>query len=373
VTSKSNVKTMRGLAGGISALVAFGLLTACTVSGSPAASPGGSIAADGQNACIDKSVIVGTTNSVSDAPLIIADEMGYFKEEGLSVKFQPFASAGEMVPPLGAGQIDVGSGSVGAGIYNAVARGVDLRIVADKGTMKKNFEYFPLMVRKELIDNGTVKSIADLKGLRIAEPAPGVVAATDISAILQSAGLQYEDVKHVNLAPSQQLAAFANGSIDAGMVTEPTATNMENQAVGVRFALPPDYYGPQQVAALLYGGQFAKNKALGNCFMKAYLRGVREYLSAFDAEGRLTGENAEKVVNTVSQATGLDPALYSKIVPAYIDPNGKLNLESLEKDYDFFDSHNMLEGDRIDIHSIIDQSFVEAAVTVLGDAKSPTS
>jgi ABC-type nitrate/sulfonate/bicarbonate transport system substrate-binding protein len=78
-------------------------------------------------------VKVGTLSSSSDAPFFIADAKGYFAEQAIKVEFVPFKSSTEMIAPLGQGQIDVGGGGLAAAIFNAVARGVDLRIVADKG------------------------------------------------------------------------------------------------------------------------------------------------------------------------------------------------------------------------------------------------
>ena len=47
---------------------------------------------------------------------------GYFKAAGIEVKFQPFSSASGMIAPLASGELDVGSGAVSAGHYNANER-----------------------------------------------------------------------------------------------------------------------------------------------------------------------------------------------------------------------------------------------------------
>src|SRR5436305_11130238 len=116
---------------------------------------------------------VGTTSSSSDAPLFIADKKGYFRQEALQVEFTAFDSAAKMIAPLGTGQLEVGAGSPAAGFFNAVARGLDVRMVADKGSMPPGYGYLPLLVRKDLVDSGKVKSIADLKGMKFALPAQG--------------------------------------------------------------------------------------------------------------------------------------------------------------------------------------------------------
>src|SRR5262245_1429491 len=70
---------------------------------------------------------VGITNAATDAGFFIADKKGYFRAEGIEITTTPFASAAGMIAPLGRGQLDVGGGTVAAGLYNAVEQGIKLR------------------------------------------------------------------------------------------------------------------------------------------------------------------------------------------------------------------------------------------------------
>ena len=79
-------------------------------------------------------VHVGIANASSDVAFFIADKKGYFRQEGIDARFVPFDSGAKMVAPLGAGQLDVAGGSPSAGLYNAVVRGIGIKVVADKGS-----------------------------------------------------------------------------------------------------------------------------------------------------------------------------------------------------------------------------------------------
>src|SRR5712692_6629753 len=69
----------------------------------------------------------------ADAGIFLALERGYFKEQGVSVEPIYFSSsAGPQMAALTTGELDAGSGSIGPGIYNAVAGGVGLKVVAAK-------------------------------------------------------------------------------------------------------------------------------------------------------------------------------------------------------------------------------------------------
>ncbi|MQA62866.1 MAG: ABC transporter substrate-binding protein [Actinophytocola sp.] len=343
----------------IAVLSASGLLLTACGGGS-----GGGEAAG----CDGTEVSVGITNSASDAPFYIGQKKGYFKEEGLTVDFVPFDSAAKMIPPMGGGDLDVGAGAPSAGFYNAVARDVNLRIVADKGSMPENYGYMPLLVRKDLYDSGEITEIADLKGRKVAEPAQATATSSTLSTMLASAGLGYNDVKHEYIGFAEHPAAFDNGAVDAALTTEPSATIAESQGAAVRLGTPPDHYDNQQLAVLLYSDSFAAEQTeTAQCFMNAYIKSARDYVSAFD-EGKLTGEAGDEVSEIVTEATGLEPEVFKKMTPNYIDPDGAVNMDSLAKDFEFFTKQGFLEHP-VELNDIVDTSFAEKATAELGEFK----
>src|SRR5207244_8350259 len=118
-------------------------------------------------------VTVGAASTTSDAPIYIADKKGYFREEGLEAKVTNFRSAADMVAPLGIGQLDAGAGSASAGLYNAVASGVQIKIVADKASSPPGYGATKILLRKDPIESGRYKTAADFKGVKFRMNAPG--------------------------------------------------------------------------------------------------------------------------------------------------------------------------------------------------------
>src|SRR5215831_12589872 len=133
-------------------------------------------------------VNVGITDSSSDAVFFIADKRGYFKAEGLAATMTSFASAAKMIAPLGTGQLDVGGGTVAAGLYNAVERGINIKIVADKASIKDGYEYSTLLVRKDLAESGRYKTLADLKGMTVATASQGAGSESSLNEALKKGG-----------------------------------------------------------------------------------------------------------------------------------------------------------------------------------------
>ncbi|MEO3867508.1 ABC transporter substrate-binding protein [Nonomuraea sp. B12E4] len=137
---------------------------------------------------------MGALASSSDALLFIAEKKGYFADQGLRVESVRFDSAAQVIAPLGSGQPDIGAGAPSAGFCNAVARGIDVRIVADKAKLAGGYNFLPILVRKDLAGSGKVQQIGDLKGLKVAEPAQATATSSMVSAVLGSANLRYNDV-----------------------------------------------------------------------------------------------------------------------------------------------------------------------------------
>lgn len=314
-------------------------------------------------------VRVGTTNSSSDAPLFIAAAKGYFKAEGLEVEFTSFDSAAKMIAPLGTGQLEVGAGSPAAGFYNAVARGLDVRMVADKGSMPPGYGYLALLVRKDLVDSGKVKGIPDLKGMKFALPAQGTTTDSTLNEAIKKGGLKWNDVDVTYMGFPQHVVAFHNKAIDASVTTEPSATRAEQLGSAVRYMSGDVAYPNQQVAVILYGGKFIKEQPeIGRKFMKAYIRGVRDYNDALKT-GRLAGPSANEIIKILTEYTTIkDPKVYASITPNGCNPDGKLNEESLKKDLDFFRERGLIEG-KVVVEQVIDHSFVAAAIKELGTYK----
>ena len=67
----------------------------------------------------------------SDIGLYVADKKGYFRDEGLDVALTMIDQTNRMIPTLGTGDLDVGSGTIAASLYNAVGRDIALRVVAE--------------------------------------------------------------------------------------------------------------------------------------------------------------------------------------------------------------------------------------------------
>lgn len=336
---------------------------------SPAASPAASPLPAAQPAAplTPETVRLGLLSSASDAGLFIAIDKGYFRDQGVDIQSTPFDSAAQMVAPLGAGQLDVGGGAPGAGLANALARRINMKIVADKATpsIQGGLSYQALLIRRDLWDSGQVRGPESLKGRKVSLPNLGGISPEALlQRSLQTAGLSTGDVELVQLPFPDMLPALGNSSVEAGILIEPFLTTAVERGFAVKWPGSETVYPDQQVAVLLYAQGFMEGKPdLARRFTVAYIRGLRDYNDAFVKKDPV---RRQEVIGILTKYTTMkDPALYEKVAMPGLDPNGRVNKEALKADQAYYIQIGKQQG-QINIDDLVDTSLVEYAVQQLG-------
>src|SRR3954471_4071052 len=306
------------------------------------------------------SIKLGTLSTAADGPQYLAAERGYFREEGLDVNFENFGSTADMTAPLASGELDLGSGSATAGLVNAVARGIGIKLVADRGQYTRGNSYAALVVRKGL--DGQVDSLRDLKGRRVAVPSPFSPAEIQLDVGLKALGLSTTDLETIILPYPDQVAALGNGAIDATVMLEPLVTRAVQTGVGVRLKGVDEFYPDYQAAEILYGPVFAQAKAAAaQRWMVAYLRGIREFNAAFEQ-----GQDKTAVVQILTEHTSVkDAALYDQMVMPRLQPDGYLNLASLQTDVAWYAERDLVK-EQPSMRSLVDYQYLDYAHGRLG-------
>jgi NitT/TauT family transport system substrate-binding protein len=316
------------------------------------------------------SVSVGIFGATSDAPFFIADKKGYFRDEGIAAKLERFQSGEMMVAPLGTGELDVGAGSASAALNNAVARGIRIKIVADKASSPPGYGATKMIIRKDLVENGRFKSLKDIKGMKFAMNAPGVSNTSTLNDALKSVGLKYSDVDVVNFSSAMEhVMAMQNKSVDAALAIEPAPTIAVRNGSAVVVAGDDEISPYHQIAVLLYSESFAANRPeLARKFMRAYLRAVRFYNDALQG-GHLAGLTADEMISILTEyATIKDPAIYRAITPTGMNPDGEVNVRSLAHDLDFYAEQGLVKK-KVDFDDLVDMSYAHTVVKELGPYK----
>jgi NitT/TauT family transport system substrate-binding protein len=309
-------------------------------------------------------VNVGVFRSISDAGIYIAADKGYFAEQGLKVLIQNVDSSSTVTTGLASGDLDVSGGSPAASIYNAVRQGVPIVIVADKGCLLVGYGYLAFMVRTGLADK--VKTAADLRELTLAATGYFAGASNEVTIqhLLQPEGVEARELKIVSMSFPDILAALGTGAVDVGTLIEPLVTVAVDKGVATIWKRGDQVYPSQQYSALIYGPGIVKRPDVAKRFMMAYLKGVRFYNDA------LTGKTprGELIAILTKNTSVTNATLYDRMAFPGLNPNGALNIEGMREDMKWFVAAGRMK-EAVDMHKVVDTSYIEAAVSKLGEYK----
>jgi NitT/TauT family transport system substrate-binding protein len=334
--------------------------TAAPAASSPTAAPAASGAPPRQVVRVGH---IGAT--ISDAPIFIAEDRGYFEAEGIAVERTAFDSAARMIPALAAGQLDVGGGAVSAGLFNAVGRGVDLRVVADKGSMQAGDRWNSLVARKELLDSGALRDWPDLRGRPVGIPAKGTGNEIVFARGLATAGMTLDDVDLKELGLPDIGVSLANGALDVGLQPEPLLTLGLDRGTFGLWKGQGDVVPGQQFTVIMYAGDFAaQHTEAAERYATAYVRGLRDYYNAFVV--RRDDADADALAEFIAGYARLPGAdLVKRMYPVRFDPDGRVNAESIASDYQYYRDSGQTTA-AVDLAKLVDQRFVDYAVARLG-------
>ena len=156
-------------------------------------------------------------------PLTIAEQLGYFKAEGVEVEISDFAGGSRALQAVVGGSADVVSG--------AYEHTINLQ------SKNQVFQSFVLQGRAPAIALGVsmrampnYRTVADLRGKKIGVTAPGSSTNMMANLVLSRAGLKASDVSFIGVGTSAgALTALRSGQIDAMSNIDPVMTMLEQK------------------------------------------------------------------------------------------------------------------------------------------------
>ena len=289
-------------------------------------------------------VSVGILKLTSSAPIFIAMEKGFFKEQGIEIEPQWFDAAHPIAVATASNKVQVGATGITASLFNMVAGGQNLSIVADKGREQKGYSSSAVVMRTDLWEAGA-KKIEDLKGKRVGITQTGSTFHYMLGRLLETKGLKLSDVEIVPLGKlSALMAALQGKQVDAVILNEPNITKMEKAGHG-RVVVQVGDAIEYQTSAIFFSPDFVKNQDAGVRFLTAYIKATRYY---FDATLKLKdgkqapGANYDEVVGIIAKYTGA-PAADIKLGLPYMDRDGTLLASDMQTQIDWYFNHKMIE------------------------------
>ncbi len=261
---------------------------------------------------------VGGKNLLYYLPLTIAEQLGYFKAEGLEVSIVDFAGGSQALRALVGGSADVVSGAFEHTV-NMQPKGQKLRAVVLMGRAPQ----IVLGVNPKTMPN--FKTVADLKGKKIGVTAPGSSTNVMANFVLAKAGLKPTDVSIIGVgAGNGAVAAMRSGQIDAISNLDPVISLQRSNDLKIvsdtRIVAEADkvFGGPMPAACLYVPQSFVdKNPKTVQALVNAIVRADKWIQAAGPGE----------IIKTVPESYLLgDRAVY---IDAFLAAKGALSPDGM--------------------------------------------
>ena len=308
-------------------------------------------------------VRLGLLHTLSPAPLYMAQESGYFRDEGIDLTFRFFDAAQPIAAAAVSGDIDIGVTALTGGFFNLAEKGT-LKVIGGGLHEQKGYEGSAILASNQAFDAG-LTSLEKLGGHSFAITQYGSSFHYMIGRIAEAKGF---DLKSVTLRPVQQVsnmvAAVSTGQVDAtiAIASQAKALVAANQAHILGWA--GDVVPYQLTAVFATTGTIADKPELLKRFAKAYQHGVADYRAAFlrlDGEGKPVNDaKTEAAIPLIAKYvfTG-DPAARAKILAGvgYYDEGGALDVADVIAQVEWFKAQGLVKGDS-DPKSMLDTRFL---------------
>jgi NitT/TauT family transport system substrate-binding protein len=243
-------------------------------------------------------VTFGVDVSVISAPVWIAENKGYFQEEGLDVDIKDYSSGRTaLVEMLEKGKLDMVTVAQTPVMYNSFFKD-NYAIIA---AMACSYEDVLLLARG---DKG-IKTPADLKGKKIGTPV-GSSGHFFLGLFLIHSRLRISDVTVIDIDAPDLPGALSDGRVDAIAVWQPHINNARKRSDGRTLLLSArniyreDFY-------LVPKKEFIKNNP----------ETLRKFLKAIDRAENFIQESREGAINIVSGRLKLDREMVNSFWNGY--------------------------------------------------------
>ncbi|MBB4008180.1 ABC transporter substrate-binding protein [Allorhizobium taibaishanense] len=206
--------------------------------------------------------------------VFVGMKMGFFKEEGIEIEPVFYKSGSEIAPALATGQVDAAITTSGAALFNAMARGAKITLVAEALALEPSApggDPTGIVIRSDLIKNPAAPA-QDLKGKTIATTAPGQFLDIMLKTYLHKIGLKPADVKIVGMPMPDIVPALSNGAIDGAIVIDPFLSALAESGKATVIARSADIMPNASQAFIALSDRMMQQSDVPKRFVRAYLK-----------------------------------------------------------------------------------------------------
>jgi len=199
------------------------------------------------------------------APLYVAQEEGYFADQGLNVEFT-YAQGSAIMQNVAAGNVDFGFPN-GDSVINGYGNGVEVNVV--------HTTYQQGIGALLFSEEAGIESPADLAGKSVAVTDLGSPNYAQLQAMLQEEGLTVDDVDVQIVGTGSIVQALVNGDVDAIIFSRLRYFTLQEQGFPVEQILSDEYLPSFGNVVVTSPDNVANNAEMVDGFVTALNEGIQ--------------------------------------------------------------------------------------------------
>ena len=326
----------------VAAIMAIGVLAGCGSSGSDTTASNAPIQTEGKD---EGAVLrVGAQPYPLYSSVYVAKNLGFLDDEfnkiGAKYEWHDFKSGPLVNEAVAAGSADMGFMADLPAII-AKSQGHEIEIVS-------NIAYGPKALAVLVGKNSTAKTVADLKGKKVAY-AKGSYAQHLLSLLLEKQGLKLDDVQTVNLNAAEQVTALTTGEVDAIVIWEQYITKLTNEGN----------------ARVLADGTDIKRGNMINYFVTDYANKhplvVLAYIKALNRADEVIKNDPDKAAEAIYKDFGVTKDEMKQILKnlTFTTDLGEDDIKEITNVKDYSKKVGIIQRD-VDMKSFINTKYLDA-------------
>lgn len=251
-----------------------------------------------------QTVTVGVIPIVSNAPIYLGQEQGFFEEEGLELEIETTVGGAAAVPAVVSGDFDFADSNL-VSLFVAADKGLDLKMVAPGAASTGDPENDATAVI--VPGDSPITQPADLSGKTVSVNTLGNIGDITISSVVEQEGGDPTSIDYVEIPFPEAEAALDSGQVDAAWVAEPFLTSALEGGARVITYNYADFGEDTPIEAYFTTSNYAEeNPDIVEAFARAMKRS-HEYAN----------ENPDEVRDIVGTYTQISPELREQMTINY--------------------------------------------------------
>ncbi|GFE64970.1 ABC transporter substrate-binding protein [Litoreibacter roseus] len=337
-------------------MVTFNRRQTLTLLGGAAAASGLAAPALAQN----KKITVGALRFTSHSASFIAQERGYFADQGLDVELKFFQAAQPMAVAIASGDVDYAVTAISGGLISLADKGA-IKVIGGALSEEPGIDGQKILASDAAFQAGlTTPAQLDGKSFGMSTAGSSFHYMGSKVAEAEGATMTFKPLQKVGAI----IGALKTGQIDAWSIVPHIAKPLAGSGAVHIIGNVSDYLPNYQVTTVFTSAtNAADEKGMTGDFLAAFSSGVADYNATMIAK-----ENGEDGVNEMVDL--IHKYVYTdrpreKAAPSIINgtmrlnEGAALNMASVEDQLGWFQSEGLVD-DTITVDTLVDPSYVQA-------------